>query len=419
MKRWLLNFLVLTVLLVCGWYVLHPAPYDAEPQIDDSLITRLKAPADTSPPTPIMPSQFLNTTSKATYVGAQQCASCHFDQHSSFSETPHSVAMAVVEADAEPPDATFWHDLSGRSYRIHRRDNQLLHEEAIQFGNDDAETHVLSDHVARYVLGSGHHSRTYLVQADGFLVESPLTWYASKQQWLMSPGYDIPNHWGFRRVVGVDCMFCHVGRVEIVNGQRNKVKLHEHSIACESCHGPGSLHVASRETTSLATGEPDFTIVHPGRLPRVEQEWICAQCHLRGVASVDARGRHITDYRPGLKLTDFRVEYGLQQSDDSMTVVGHIQQMRLSRCYQESAELTCTTCHSPHETTTAVRRSEYFRQSCFKCHQSDSHVHPLTVSTRVSQNSATSFWLVAYHFGSSAMPHPFDGTTEATTARKA
>ncbi|MBP88144.1 MAG: hypothetical protein CMJ64_15735 [Planctomycetaceae bacterium] len=372
MRRLLLNILVVAILVVCGWYVLYPARFDAEPQTDDSLTARLKTPVETSPTTPITPSHFLNTTSQATYVGKEQCAECHSDQHKSFSETPHSAAMAVVEADAEPPDATFQHDLSGRSYRVHRRDSQLRHEEAIQSGDEDEEAHVLSDHVARYVLGSGHHSRTYVVQANGFLVESPLTWYASKRRWLMSPGYDRPNHRGFRRVISIDCLFCHAGRVEMVNGQRNKVRLFEHSIACESCHGPGSLHVAQEKAAGPSTEEPDLTIVHLGRLPRAEQERICAQCHLRGVASVDARGRHITDYRPGLKLTDFRVEYGLEQSDDSMTVVGHIQQMRLSRCYQESAELTCTTCHSPHDTTTAVRRGEYFRQKCFECHRSDS-----------------------------------------------
>jgi hypothetical protein len=39
------------------------------------------------------------------------------------------------------------------------------------------------------------------------LVELPLAWYAEKKgYWAMNPGYDRPNHDGFRRTVTYDCM---------------------------------------------------------------------------------------------------------------------------------------------------------------------------------------------------------------------
>ena len=50
-------------------------------------------------------------------------------------------------------------------------------------------------------IGSGHHSRSYIVEDDGFLVESPVTWYSSIEKWAMSPGYDRRFHMGFERMV--------------------------------------------------------------------------------------------------------------------------------------------------------------------------------------------------------------------------
>ena len=56
-----------------------------------------------------------------------------------------------------------------------------------------AEAVVLEEHPLRWVVGSGHHSLTYAAEADGFLVESPATWYAGRRRWDVSPGYDRPD----------------------------------------------------------------------------------------------------------------------------------------------------------------------------------------------------------------------------------
>jgi tetratricopeptide (TPR) repeat protein len=61
---------------------------------------------------------------------------------------------------------------------------------------------LLADHVPRYAIGSGRFTQSYLVETDGFLVESPITWYSSVARWDMSPGYDRPDHNSFERAVG-------------------------------------------------------------------------------------------------------------------------------------------------------------------------------------------------------------------------
>lgn len=313
-------------------------------------------------------SAHLNSTSpEATFIGSDACAECHREQFESYLQTAHSRALSEVDPDAEPPDAEFRHDLSGHSYAVFRRDGQLWHRESLV--DAAGEEVVQEEHPLKYLIGSGRHTRSYLVEDDGFLMESPITWYASRQAWEMSPGYDAPVHAGFERATDIGCLFCHVGRAEPIDGSFHRIAIHEQSIGCESCHGPGSLHARERKLGKPLSGDGfDPTIVHPAKLPRGRLESICAQCHLRGDTTVAVRGRSATDFRPGQRLADFRIDYFLKAGDSEMKVVGHVEQMRLSRCYQSSETLTCTTCHDPHSTTAPEASLAIYRQRCVECH---------------------------------------------------
>ena len=311
-------------------------------------------------------SPFRNTTSQARYAGSAACVECHRNEHESYLRTAHSRALEEVDVLDEPDDVEFLHRRSGRQYKVYRESGQLRHSESIP--NSDGTEFVLSDYPIRYRIGSGHHSRSYLVETDGFLVESPITWYTSTSAWWMSPGYDVEHHGGFERIADIGCVYCHAGHAEAAQGSDFRVTVHDGAISCETCHGPGALHVAHHRSGGAAAQETDFTIVNPAKLTRDQTDAICAQCHLRGAAITTLRGRAITDFRPGLSLADFRTDYVLEPPDKSMSVVGHVEQMRKSLCFQQSETLTCTTCHHPHETPADEDRIEYFRQSCLGCH---------------------------------------------------
>ncbi len=51
-----------------------------------------------------------------------------------------------------------------------------------------------------------------------------------------------------------------------------------------------------------------------------------------------------------------------------MKVVGHVEQLRLSRCYQASETLSCTSCHDPHHAPKPAAASEHYRNACLQCH---------------------------------------------------
>jgi len=316
---------------------------------------------------PISSSPYLNTGPTAHYVGSEACYSCHKDEHASFACTGMSRSMATVDLDREPLDAAFDHPASKTRFQIVRKDGALWHRELLR--TDGPQEVLLAEYPVKYVVGSGRHALTYLVETDGFLVESPATWYPTRKTWDMSPGYDHPTHLEFSRAVGEACLYCHAGRSESIGASLHKMKIDEISIGCERCHGPGSLHVELRKGRGLPPGEPDFTIVNPSRLSRELSEAVCQQCHLKSAALLPARGRKQSDYRPGLPLQDFRQDYGFTEEDRSMKVVGHVEQMHLSRCYQSSDSLTCLTCHNPHGEPASRQKTAYYNSICTGCHE--------------------------------------------------
>jgi len=338
-----------------------------------------------APLPPMSASPFLNTSASAKYVGSDVCAECHREPHQTYSETAHSKALFKVDPAQEPPDGEYRHAASGRTYAVYRRDGKLWHRETA--GDAKSGPIDLGDFPAKYTIGSGRFSRSYLMEIDGFLVESPITWYAAKKAWRLSPGYDRPVHAGFTRAADVGCLHCHSGRVEAVEGSLHRIKVHEFAVSCENCHGPGSLHVSARRAKRAPKGGIDHTIVHPGRLSRELNEAICAQCHLRGQATTFLRGRGMHDFRPGLPLTDFRIDYQLETPADSMKVVGHLEQMHRSRCYTQTKTLTCTTCHNPHFSPDEKSKVAYYRNVCNSCHDGNGKSCKLPHKSRIAKNA--------------------------------
>lgn len=344
------------------WWFQHQPVQSTVPQ---QLIEPSSAQPEALPP--VGDSPFTNTSLNTNYTGAAACRECHADAHQSYLKTAHSQALAEVDLKNEPAGGEFSDPVSQKSYQIFYRDGKLIHQERIQKAS--GKSMVLCEFPARYTIGSGRFSRSYLVEIEGFLYESPATWYAARPGWALSPGYETFNP-GFQRPVEFRCLFCHAGRVEPVNNSPQRVDFHSLVIDCERCHGPGGHHVEhwKHSAPALLAGEIDHTIVNPAHLDRQLHEDICAQCHLHSSATVELPDRRIQDFRPGLRLSDFVTHYGPEVPTDQMQVVGHVEQMRLSRCYQQSSSMTCTTCHHPHEKPEESQKIAFYRNTCLNCH---------------------------------------------------
>ena len=160
---------------------------------------------------------------------------------------------------------TFYHQPSDSYFTMLLRDGKY-YQRRYQVDSSGKQVNVMEKQID-YILGSGNHSRAYLHRtAANTLVELPLAWYAEKGgYWAMNPGYDRPDHDGFRRPITYDCMFCHNAYPQIPAGHEQPFAEPVYSgalpegIDCQRCHGPGSRHVKLAATAGAKRGR------HPQR----------------------------------------------------------------------------------------------------------------------------------------------------------
>ena len=308
-----------------------------------------------------------NTGLSVQYSKTEACIKCHRQQYETYLLTTHSRSMEAVDLANENVSAKFHHDASNNDYQVFAKDNQMIHRE-VTLGADGKEL-AQKELPILYTVGSGDHGKSYVYKNGNHYGQSPLSCYIETKKWQMSPGYDQPFHPGFGRSLSTECFFCHVGGIKQESENANVFSFTELAIGCERCHGPGELHVA-KYSKNPEPDPADNTICNPASLSRELSEAICQQCHLQAAGKAIVSEKREWDFRPGLPLTDFRVDYQYQLGDDSMRVVGHVEQLHASKCYQETETLTCITCHDPHHRPVdGVSEVSHYREICQKCHQ--------------------------------------------------
>jgi hypothetical protein len=347
--RWVPALLIMLIMAASLWS-LPPGPDRPAP---------IEVPPPPIPPIPSSP--YRNTGTGVAYVGDEVCARCHAEIARTYRS--HSMGQSMsVPAGSKPEANGEVFKVADLVYSVLRRGDRVFHREAKQ--DDRGQTVAANEHEVRYVLGSGRRGRSYLVERGNGLFQSPITWYAHAGRWDLSPRYEVWNG-HFDRPITAGCLYCHTNRVEMAE-DRPPV-FHGMAIGCERCHGPGELHARRPE---MVNGR-DWTIVNPANLePRALRESVCEQCHLQGSTRANQPGRSIADYRPGLPLDAFvRVFYSRGDPVTARGVIGHVEQMRESRCFQRSGgELGCVSCHDPHRLPAAGERVAYYRGRCLECH---------------------------------------------------
>ena len=329
------------------------------------------------------------------YVEDRVCANCHRSLYDSFQEVGMAQAFKapararLIERFGEE----YFHEATGRYYRIDRHDDGRL--TFTRFQRDAANRPVNELEIAiDWVLGSGNRARSYLYQTPhGEIFMLPLSWYSEAGQWRMSPGFEHFGHQGVGRKVTRACLFCHNAYPEVPAGsdafwqpQTFPQSLPE-GIGCQRCHGPGAAHVR----TVLSGGSLEDVhqaITNPAKLPDRHRDSVCFQCHLLPAESVEGVrivGRHDYSFRPGELLTDYIANVDIRSRDagtaERFEINHHAYRLTRSACYRESGgELTCISCHDPHEKPA----SEAFRRSssevCRDCHTDPAAAHPAGIS---------------------------------------
>ncbi len=257
------------------------------------------------PPEPVagagaLPSPWRNLHPDVRYVGDDACAGCHAGVAQRYRR--HPMARDLSPPEAVPPqvstETTPFQKL-GLHFQVKSSGGRPLHQVSA-LDDQGRAAFERADEVV-LAIGSGTRGRSYVINRDGFLFQSPISWYAQPGAWDLSPGFARAHLAGLP--IDAQCLFCHSQHAEVVAGTANRYRgalENARPIGCERCHGPGQLHVERRRRRGQADEPVDFTIVNPARLEPALREAVCQQCHFTSEYRVVRRGRGVFDYRPGL-----------------------------------------------------------------------------------------------------------------------
>jgi hypothetical protein len=341
---------------------------------------------------------YRNVRPDVKYVGDAACVKCHKDETATYKHHPMARSTIAIGDLNQPLDKKhnnpFVHD--GVTFEVFKEGNRFFHRRR-RFDDAGKLLYEFKQEV-HYAIGSGAMGYSYLSRTDdGFVFQTPISWYSQKQQWNLSPGMD---QGGVKpRVVHGYCLNCHANRVLFREDSINRYDepiFQGLGIGCERCHGPGELHVRSKDR---------LDIVNPRRLEPALREAICQQCHLEGHPRMLHRGRKADEFRPGLPIEAFWSIFIETEQNGEPKAVSQVEQMYQSLCFQRGTEehrLGCVTCHNPHEVVVPADRLSHYNGRCIECH----HDKPCTESkARQHEKNDSCIDCHMTHRGSEDIPH--------------
>ncbi len=272
----------------------------------------------------------------AAFVGSQTCRPCHAVISDAYAKTP----MARSSGRAAPlPAANF--SAAGHRYSI---DGNRL-----SFDGGSAPID--------YFIGSNSEGRSFLQARNGYLFELPVTWYARKNAWDASPGYEDETNVRLNRAVEPSCLQCHASQVRPVLGTQNRYgdpPFQEGGVSCERCHGPGGDHVKNPAR---------FKMVNPAKLNAERRDSVCSQCHLTGEARIEQSGKRFPEFQAGERLADYASYFVWKLGRTDLKVTSHVEKLAASACKMKAGDkLWCGSCHDTHS------NSDKTQQACLSCH---------------------------------------------------
>ena len=349
----------------------------------------------------------------ATFVGAETCKKCHLKQYEQWSRTWHSkmerwASLETVVGDFNNVTRTYKNlevdSIKGGKERI--TGNIKLSTDGKNYFftllDQDDEKNNQTYQVVK-ALG-GKWDQHYETKVGENFYPTPMRWSVLDKEWLTG-GYR-PGDWFLGdgtpdgvprrpeqlkkdRAAEAKCAMCHMtGYTPEFDKEKKQWKgpgRAELGIACEKCHGPGSLHVKEIQDAEAA-GQKASTvrpakIIHPLKdLNTLQQIQICTQCHGRNTNKKEKDLAFQVGFLPGdtniQDLIAFWSYSGDPNPDHTRYFWPNDWAKRNRQQWQDfqksthftKAGLTCLTCHTFHgewfENQLRLSRDKL----CVECH---------------------------------------------------
>lgn len=269
------------------------------------------------------------------FAGPDSCRRCHPTQYNTQARSRHALALRPI---SETPLAQLLaeqplRERSGISFEYQPVPGGLLVN--VLLGKQRSSA------LLEWAFGSGAQAFTPVGRIDGRFLEHRISYYTTApgaRRTLGHPGTPSkdpnsalgipqPPETAFR------CFNCHATGVKAGPDLQAMIA----GVTCERCHGPAIAHV-----TRGAAMEPTAKRNRDGVMS------LCGECHRLPP--------------PGSSR--------IPEVDDPLSIRFAPVGLMASACYKGSSDLSCATCHNPHEN--ASRDAAQYIAKCIVCHQQKS-----------------------------------------------
>ncbi len=328
---------------------------------------------------------------QATYVGQQNCVSCHTEQAASLIGSHHDQAMQPAN------EKTVLADFNNATLVHHDVISRMFRQGSKFIVNTEGPDGKLTDFEVKYVFGVTPLQQ-YMVEFPSSVAkltegEIPrvqvlrLCWDTEKKEWFYLAPPDVPEkiapsddlHWtGVAQRWNNMCADCHSTNFEKrfepppPNSDPQPVPASDipgayHStfveinVTCEACHGPGSVHLELAKKWFPGWNRQKGYGLANLKASAENQIQACAPCHSRRaiVQGGFRAGDNFYDFYTNQLLTQ-NIYYPDGQVLDEDYVHGSFIQ---SKMYHKG--IRCTDCHDPH----TARLKHSGNEVCTSCHQ--------------------------------------------------
>jgi len=339
----------------------------------------------------------LGNPTQSTFVGNDDCASCHASQVQGWTGSHHDLAMQEASEKTVLGDfdnATFVYE--GVTTSFYRKGDEYW----VKTDNENGE---LQDYRVAYVFGVYPLQQLLLPIEKGRLNALSIAWDARNvseggQRWYQiyedqePVTAESPLHWtGIYHNWNSRCAECHsTNVVKGYDGARRQytTTYDQIDVGCEACHGPGSRHVelanAGKIDRSQSSAEMGLALSLAARgqwrrapgddiaqrvTPLTDQTQVdnCGRCHSRRAT--------LGDYHYGQSLLNTHrlstLESPLYWHDgqilDEVYVYGSFMQSKMAQ-----AGVVCSNCHNPHSNELVAEGNAV----CTQCHTPETYDAP-------------------------------------------
>ncbi len=281
------------------------------------------------------------------YVGAVTCGGCHPQQYESQSASGHA---QTLHRSAEHPLAVDFVPMRPLRLGSRYRFAYTFGEGGFAVTTDDGEYAL--DLPLEWAFGAGAHGVTFVGQSDErHYLEHTFSFYSKARGLAITTGHEASQPETLHQAAGMAyraesdgigrCFACH-STGGVFFGAGGEVRVGEVGVRCEACHGPGANHISAIAAANGAGGP--LAINNPGLWSPSQLNEFCGDCHRR----------------PKTPSTNF--DYAA-----AWNVRHQPPYLARSGCFEGSVDLSCLTCHDPHEN---IRQGDtpYYRSKCLACH---------------------------------------------------